>query len=336
MRKTLLAFVTILLLGSKAFGQIGDYGLTTSSSGYANLTSSTVVSSTIIPWDSTANFSIPIGFNFIVDGIVTDHVYLHRVNSFCVDTFTHPILWGFQLLNAALIDRGSGSPASPISYNVSGTLGSQIFKLEINKAGFINELINHSTLNDYTNIQLWLYEGSNVVEIHYGPSHITNPGEYFVYSGGNPIIGYCKRKNYTGDGTMYTVNGPASSINNLHLDDSTVFSSFAITYLSQGILGFPANGTVLKFTPEKAGVKNVNVSQAHVYPTMCKTEIMIDYNNAEQTTFEVISVRGIPTTMQGYLQNGTTHIDLSKIAAGTYLLRLQNSSGKFVQKFTKL
>jgi hypothetical protein len=40
--------------------------------------------------------------------------------------------------------------------------------------------------------------------------------------------------------------------------------------------------------------------------------------------------------MQGSLGSGITHIDLSKIAAGNYILRLKNSSGEYTQKFTKL
>ncbi len=338
MRKISIPFIILFyLLFSNAVRaqQPFHYWFGASSGTYSSLTGATVVTSTT-PWDSTSNFSVPIGFSINIDGTVTDHVYLHRVHAFCVDTFTIPILHGFQLINAALIDRGSGSSSSPISYTVSGTPGSQIFKLEIKNAGFIEELIIHSTLNDYTNIQLWLYEGTNVVEIHYGPSQITNPSEYFTNSGGDPIVGYSWRKNLTGSGTLYSVDGPASNPALLAVDDSMVFSSYAITHVPEGLLGYPPSGTIFKYTPIRAGVSNVNIESAHIYPTVCKTEIMVDYTNMEPTTFEVISMKGMPTVMKGILQNGTTHIDLSRVAAGNYLLSLQNSSGKFVQKFIKL
>lgn len=337
MRKFSLSLLALsILFICKANAQKGGYWLNVSSGTYSEFTTGTVVSATT-PWDSTANFTIPIGFNFNVESSTTDKVYLHGVHSFCVDTFTQPILHGFQLLNAALIDRGSGSSSSPISYELSGTAGSRILKVQIKNAGFIQEMINHGTLNDYVNIQLWLYEGTNVVEIHFGPSSpLSHPGEYFAYSGGNPIIGYARRKNLTGDGTLYSVNGFASSVSNLLLDDTVVFVSHAITYLSSGILGFPPSGTVFKFSPLRTNVANVNVKEAHIYPTVCKSEIYVDYNTSENTTFEVISMRGIPTTMKGTLQSGSTYIDLSKIAAGSYLLRLKNSTGQFVQKFVKL
>jgi len=337
MRKFLLSLLALsfFIAGNKAIAQKGAYWLTATAGSYTELSGATDVAGTL-PWDSAKNFIIPIGFTFVVETSVTSNIYLNRVNSFCVDTFKHPILHGFQLLNAALTDRGSGSSASPISYQLSGTPGSQILKLQLKNAGFIQELINHSTLNDYVNLQLWLYEGSNVVEIHFGPSHLTYPDLYFGFSGNSPAIGYVRRKNLTGDGTMYPATGLASSPSDIGLTDSVVFQSFGIFYNGSSLLGYPAPGTIFKFGPLKAGVNNVNVKDANIYPTVCKSYITVDYISAEPTTFEVISVRGIPTTLKGTLQNGTSRIDLSKIAAGNYLLRLQNSTGKFVQKFVKL
>lgn len=336
MRKFSLALLALsMLFVTKMSAQIGGYWFNVSGGTYTELGSPTVVSAST-PWDSTANFTIPIGFSFSVESYTTNNVYLHGVNSFCIDTFTHPILNGFQLLNAALIDRGAGSSNSPISYELTGTSGSRILKVQIKNAGFIQELINHSSLNDYVNMQLWLYEGSNVVEIHFGASSIHHAAEYFAYSFGNPMIGHSRRKNMTGDGTLYTVNGVGTSASDLLMNDSATFSSFGVTYLPQGILGFPPDGTIFKFSPLKTNVPLVNVKDAHIYPTACKSGIYVDYNSSENTTFEVISVRGIPTTMKGNLQNGSNYIDLSKIAAGTYVLRLQNSTGSYTQKFVKL
>jgi hypothetical protein len=78
---------------------------------------------------------------------------------------------------ADLIDRGelTGISQSPISYKMEGNAGSRILKIEWKNAGFVGEIGELGTLNDYVNFQVWLFEGSNDVEMHYGPNMVLNP-----------------------------------------------------------------------------------------------------------------------------------------------------------------
>jgi hypothetical protein len=57
---------------------------------------------------------------------------------------------------SSLIDRGfgSGNSQSPLSYQVTGNSGDQIFKIQWENAGFLNEYDALGTLNDYINFQI--------------------------------------------------------------------------------------------------------------------------------------------------------------------------------------
>jgi hypothetical protein len=342
MRKiiTQLTVLLLLLSSQQLFAQRGGYWLTAYNSTYADLSGAGVTAvSGSSAWDTSDLFSATIGFNFMIDTSNITTVKMRKGNSICVDTMTVPILEGFFALDATLIDRGTLSGSlSPISSQVTGSAGSRIFVLEVKNAGFSVEQSKYSTNADYVSYQIWLYEGTNVVEIHYGASQVSHAGDYFPLEGGSPLMGFSKRKNLTGSGAWYPATGINTSLSSISLGDSVIFTNHNVSAnAASGLLGgLPPSGTVLKFTPLKASVKNVNVSQARVYPTLCTSNLMVDYLSLEPTGYEVISLKGIPITMSGTLENGTTDIDISRLAAGVYILKMQNSTGTSVQKFVKL
>ena len=78
------------------------------------------------------------------------------------------------------MDRGADTyiGVSPISYATEGEAGSQIFKLQYKNAGFLGEEPDTSgLLPSSINFQIWFYEGSNDIEIHFGPSNFAAPFE---------------------------------------------------------------------------------------------------------------------------------------------------------------
>ncbi|MEK6616027.1 MAG: hypothetical protein AABZ32_07945, partial [Bacteroidota bacterium] len=148
-----------------------------------------------LTWDDPT-FSIPIGFNFTlwnntISTINTDVFWLGGILTPSVSGI-QPFL-GYL---ADITDRAStptnwdGMPGSlsPISYEVTGTTGNKIFKMEWKNAGFYEDINNNSVSTDYVNLQMWLYEGTNNIEIRFGNSSITQPN--LVYAGDpGPAIG---------------------------------------------------------------------------------------------------------------------------------------------------
>ena len=82
-----------------------------------------------------------------------------------------------------LVDRdtsGNGS-SSPISYTLSGTAPSRIFKLEWKNAGFFNPIDNATSYDDFINLQLWLHEGSDAIEVRFGNgNYVSSNNDLYV------------------------------------------------------------------------------------------------------------------------------------------------------------
>jgi len=80
-----------------------------------------------------------------------------------------------------IIDRGfnfvgdTAVSQSNISYQLVGMEGSRILKIEWNNVGFFDELSGDNVSTGFTNFQLWLMEGTNDIEIHFGPNSILQP-----------------------------------------------------------------------------------------------------------------------------------------------------------------
>jgi len=332
---SLLAGIS-LLLSAPALAQMPTYNFSYYTDTYTSLTSGTSVNGSTL-WDGSINsYIIPVGFTFQVDTFETNNCFLRYGYLTEADSSSTIETHGFSMIDAALVDRGklTGTSLSPIRYEVSGTPGNRIFKLEMANAGFQVEDDKFGTLNDYINIQEWWYEGSNIVELRYGPSQVT----YSVYFdwGGKPMIFYTPYKSLSGSsggGTYYVVSGdPAAPT-----IDSVVFGPFGNpTYTGTLLNSYPANGQVYRFTPKNLSVNNVVLQSVNVYPTAAQNEVMVDYSNNEKADYKVVSINGSVTNIKGLLDHGTTHIDVSALPAGMYLIKLQSAQGNATKKFVKM
>jgi len=337
MKKNLINIFTLsaLLFATSVHAQYFNYNFASSTGTYTPLSGTTSSMNGTTVWDSSANFSGPVGFNFNIGAGASNVFYLNKVQNLVFDTSTNPVIEGFMVMDANLIDKGAGTSTSlsPLTYQVSGTTGSRISKIQISNAGFANERKNHGTLNDYINLQIWLYEGTSTVEYHFGSSSITPAyyGDYFRI-GGFPEVGYGYRKDLSGNGVVYYPGGAPTSPE----IDSEVFNSYVPTSPTEGLLGYPANGTIYTFYFHRLGVDNIPVNVANIYPTSCTNNINVKYESNEPTNYTVVAISGATTTINGVLKNGITHIDVNTLPAGMYLMQLQNSTGRSTQKFIKL
>ena len=234
-------------------------------------------------------------------------------------------LTGFTFGLVDLPDRGnidSVASRSSIRYLVTGATPNRIFKLEIANAGFYTELDLYGTLNDSVNLQLWIYEGSNVVEIHYGSSQISHFNDYFDLGNGSSsvIIGLLHQISQTSQsGTFYYLTGAPASI-------SVQSVSFPNTP-SNGLAAWPANGKVFRFTPK---VKPASISDltalgnVKVYPNPASTSLHLE-GVAAGTKATMYSMLGQPVLQTVVTGNQT--LDIATLPAGVYKLVLTNKDG---------
>jgi len=218
LKAIVLCLFVLFLFSSFALAQ-KSYKFVYSTGPYTNLSGATSLNNNQL-WDDP-EYKIPIGFTFeffdqSFDSLyVSDFVWLDAAKKYQIYAY-----------DSDFIDKGSGSSLSPISYLLTGAPGSQILKIEWNNAGFYYD----AGLNDFINVQLWLYEGSNDIEVRIGPNSVLNSNSYGGDEGG--VVGLLDK--ITSENTYLTGSpGNPSQI--------TVTSGYA------NLNGTPADGTVYLF-----------------------------------------------------------------------------------------
>lgn len=326
----LLIIPAILLCATNSFAQF-RYTLAVSSATYVPLTGATLISGTTL-WNGD-NYKVPIGFNFKIEDSTIADFSLFATAFACTDT--QGKVSGFFLSDADLQDRAlptMGTPVSPIRYQVSGTAGSRIFKIEVFNAGFWDEYDLYSTNLDSVCYQVWYYEGSNVVELHYGPSKVSHTSDYFQLAAGKPVVGFIRGVDFdlTTINMMYFLTGnPAAPV---------IDSASNLLAVSGGLDSYPADGTVYKFTPKTTGVKEVATTLDKVFAenTLCRDELYVTNNEKEAANYRILSTNGSTVSLSGTLKQGGNSIDVSQLASGVYVLYISNNTGRKQVKISKI
>jgi len=214
----LIEFLCIALLcfNLSAKGQ-ASYSHVYATGSYTNLIGSTSLNIGQL-WDDP-EYHIAIGFTWEFFDQTYDSIY---ISDFV--WFDQSVKYWISAYDSDFIDRGTSTSLSNISYLLSGTVGSQILKIEWNNAGFYDDI----TFNDFINVQLWLYEGTNRIEIHIGPNSVVNPDSYGGLEGG--IIAVV---DFISPEEIYLTGPPASPI---------------IVFGFTEINGTPVDGSIYNFT----------------------------------------------------------------------------------------
>jgi hypothetical protein len=320
----LLAAIAALSFISQAANAQFNYNFTVSNQAYQPLTGATTVNGTTAWHDQI--YSVPLGFNFNIDGkVVNKFIFMSSL----VATDTAGTLSGFFISGTDLIDRGvlTGASKSPIRYTVLGVTGSRIFKIEFFNAGFGDEYDIHHTATDSLNLQVWMYEGTNVLELHYGTSLITHYSDYFSP---DPYIGFVRDVTFaTGSfKAMYVLKGNPTA---------PTIDSLSRSHPSAGLASYPASGTVYKYTPKgNVGINNVNLPEyIKMYPTVCSSQLVIENGIDDTINSTIVSVDG-KVMINKPLYGGKTIVDVSTLPPGMYMIRMEHKEGTSISKFVKM
>ncbi len=332
------AIALLLLCTQQAFAQF-PYTLTVLKEAYQPLSSGTAMTADI--WDYQKNVAIPLGFTFHMDTDSTDHFFLWGGST--VGTDTTGIVPAFVLISTFLVDRGyinQQQSLSPLRYTVSGVPGSRIFKAEISDAGFQEEHDSWGALDDYMNIQVWLYEGSDIIELRYGPARVTHAYDYYRLGTNNmmPYIGYVPQLEYDAYDypLAYILSGDPGQPYIDSLENTTGGNQGA------GLDTIPDDGMVYRFVPlgyQDTGGHTIvgmpSMEQVRVFPTICDREISVMAPAAWYADYEVIALHGAITGIRGRLHAAVSSVDISHLPPGMYVLVLKNPEETRQYKFLK-
>lgn len=326
MKKALLAlsFAALAHFGAAAQG----YTFTKSTGTYTALVSPTVVSSS--GWQADTAFVVPIGFSFNVAGSSPFTTLL--ASGFGDLYFTGPsnenIIFGFD---GAYFDRGLVVPGaqSPISYLLTGTTGSRILKVEYKDAMIVDLQAQVPYPNETANFQVWLYEGSNKIEVHCGNSTIQHASSAFFGLNG-PAVGVA-----TYDPTPQTIDGFFLQGQASAPTLSPVTGATAPINLSS----IPTTGTIYAFSPSTAtGVsKDMRSTKLSVYPNPATDVVNIEGLTAEKgnVTVKVSDVLGNEVLRQEMPAAAVLQLNVSNLNKGAYFVEINNGTERIGKSIIK-
>jgi hypothetical protein len=334
MKKTILALSLMATL--QATAQPEGRVLTISTQPYTSLPSPTVI--TQPGWDDFSA-TVPLGFNFTLFGQSTQTLYFDNDVNLGMDITLSTAAHGPVSLIGTFedyLDRDTAlNGKSYVGYSISGATGSRIAKIEGKNLGFYNEYNGASgTLNDSTNFQIWIYEGSNAVEVHWGPSSIAQ-NYTDLFSFGAPLFAFIKNLDVNTpnlDFAYYVSNASPTAPK----VDSLNFVQFSSLTSPIGMSTYPANGTVFKFAFPTTSVNGVALNNyATVYPTAFINNVTIEITAPDfKGTAALLDMTG-KVVAQQELKNGKNSIATTDLASGNYIVNIRNGEESVFYKIVK-
>lgn len=331
MRKITLLFAALIAANFSLKAQNFPYNFSVSSATYTPLDNAVSLNQGT-PWDDP-DFTLPLGFPFGMFGNTGTNLYISEMflgGFINTGLNAQGKIQTFMLTFADLVDGGYNGfqSLSEISYKIEQTAGGKIFKLEYNDAGFYSEVLDSNTFNNKMSAQVWFYENSNDIEVHFGPSSIPNPEIAFEGFDG-PMMGFLENMDFnTGvfDHIWYLYGSTSNP--DINYIDINGFDT-----LQHVLVGQPTEGTVYKFAaiiPASVKENAASVSQSLVYPTVTASVLNV-VNVAPENGYTITSISG-----QIVAQRTSTEgiIDVSALTPGAYFIRFDGETAphKFVKQ----
>lgn len=194
---------------------------------------------------------------------------------------------------------------SDMSYRIEGKSGEKIVKTQ-----WRNAKIREGEAVNFVNLQIWVYQATGVIEIHYGPSSPNNQAGFNTTTG--PQVGmFFARDDFSKVFGKLWVNGSPTK----HTLDSAKNLSF------KAMSGVPVNGTIYRFIPRFAlsGVKEEKKSKSelHLYPQPAGERIYLQTGDNEDIRHcRILNLHG-EQVGESYEAN---EVSLVGLAQGIYIV----------------
>jgi len=159
---------------------------------------------------------------------------------------------------------------------------------------------------------MWLFEGTNIIEYHYGPSMINDPDTF--YWGPGAYIG------------LLTFNETLDSIFNIHFLSGPAASP-TLTSSDVTVTGTPPNGTIYRFSPVTLDIPSYSAefSQNILYPNPAHDFIEIQNLGNENLDVTVFDLSG-KLVFRYSASEKDIKIDISQLSPGMYIIGLKGKS----------
>jgi hypothetical protein len=297
MKKALAIFAIFYFFIGPAAAQ--NYQFTKSSTPYADLVSATTISAP--GWDDDA-YAANLPFSFKIYG--TSFTSFDIESDAGISAAAGEVI----ILDADLEDKGG----SVISYKTDGTAPNRIFKIEWKNVGFLDGLSS-----DFANFQLWLYEGSNKIEAHYGA--ITADASAFDPDPGPGV---------------WIQNGVSSiELSGSPANPTVTHNSTTSPTLS----GLPASGTVYSFTPGvAAGIADAPIAFRIAGPNPFNSVVIIEINEPGVVcNIKIYDLQGRLLLQENIISQAVHAVNTAGLPQGIYYMQLDNGRSTLHKKMIK-
>lgn len=344
MRKFLLS--TTLAL-SAFLGNAQDYNFTVLNQPYAELSSGTVLNNKVWFYN---NFAIALPFQIQIFGQDISNLSLSNGILYADDSNNTDLQYQLFAQNSELLDGGYilGDPThnnnvansqSPLKFQVEGTVGNRILKVEVSNAANGNENFDYETTNMRISYQFWFYENDQKIEFHYGPNSITNFNIFFNdYSTSGQLT---PNFNVMIAKVRYEPN-PNPNLDDIAIPEKIVTLSgsgdnpTAQTITNPAQIGkltsYPQSGKVYQFSNDALGIEKNEKTNIRVYPNPTTDFLHVSLDAFDVNLgYQIYDVTGkVVATGQLTEQN---QVDVSALHTGVYFLKTQSyKTVKFVKQ----
>jgi hypothetical protein len=324
-----LSFVwAILVVGTAAQAQTFPYTFTATTDDYVSLANATSLNNGEL-WDDP-EYVVPIGFEFDLFGQSINELSF----AFGSGGIVGPVPNGENFISllipygSDIADRGllTGKSKSEIRYQTEGAPGSRIFKLEWDNAGFYYEMDENETNDDFVNFQLWLYEGSNIIEVRFGESSIADPDLVHDIPGG-PLVGLLdslvEGDDDTDIGYLFYLTGDTESPSVEFVGELE-----ELFFLSSVLEGSPADGQIYRFAPNVSALfgPSLVASDVQAWPTVAADRVTLYWPGWETVQglvqARIIDAQGRTFGTPVAITESMTEISVAHLPAGAYWIQL--------------
>ncbi len=271
-------------------------------------------------------FNLPLGFDFSTINVTSDTLVSAHVGGtysiFNEDQSAGAIFGVVEyFMDGSYINADQ---PSTITYKITGPEGSRICKVQLTDCAFLYEILSSDpSAQNRMSYQIWLYEGSNAVEIRFGPSQISNPQLVFEGRDGPLIVFLSGMSNFNivlAEYGTYLEGDPQNPVlSEINLD------------LSPGLDAMPESGRVYRFEPVIVSVHETPAQPFQIYPTLVQNELSVEGEFKGLQRYYIHDITGKQIVSELISLPSTIHVDA--LTKGIYLLSLEKYVG--AKKFVK-
>lgn len=319
--KNITFLATLLLTSVCSFAQ-NFYTFSTSQETYIDLEDPISINENQ-SWNNESFGPFPLPFTFSVFGDTFSYFFLFQDYFILINTIENTSnIATFQPISANLQDRNFNDDVSlsPISYKTEGIPGNRIHKMEIKNAGLKVEILEEENSNSFLNYQIWLYEGTNKIEYHFGPSLLNN---ILYVTNSNAIYSLVRTQTLT-DTKMAILSGLVSNptYNEITEQDLPPVN---------GLTSLPANGQIYTFKIGTLATKNESEISFKLFPIPTENELNVSLTEIADYNYAVYDIIG-KKVISGEMKNTNEFsINTSSLTTGSYLIKINNTIKKFIK-----